>query len=517
MSKPVLSESVTLQSAVETTFGTQPTTGWRQHTPEGGQIASFLGKRKKVALQPLSKNRQLLKGDVVDLDAAPKITQPLSMDFVAAFAEGAFLAKTKHTGGTGVARWMVSPDGAGSVALTAVTGSAYTVASGGALTQNTLVYARGFNNAANNGLRVVGAASTGTSIIVNSSVAEGSPPANATLEVAGWRGASGDIQMDGSGNITSTLADFTGMGLVAGMRIGVGGDSSNATLNFATSGYRGTATIKTVAAHQLTLQNQSWTVGAADTGAGKTIDLYWGRWLRDVAIDNADYLDPNSGNASYTLEESLPGAGTAGATVYKYAEGQVIDQLEVNAPGTALTECTLTFVGKTVTDPTVSRATGASTGTAPLMMAGFNTADQFVLPPTVYDPNNSYAVVAQDISTWKLTLMQHITGQRQQGMLGPKRMIPGKFQVGVDLEMYYLQTDFETAVSANSTLTFAVGLRNGDGALFFTVPSFMASEDDVKVPANGVVTISGKADAFQDATLGYTMSMMIFPYLPTYP
>lgn len=517
MSKLGLSESVTLQSAVETTMGTQPTTGWRQHQPNAGGIAAFLGKRKKVARSPLSKNRMQEKGDIVDLDAMPVITHDTNMDVTEAFAEGTFLSKSKHTGGTGVARWMVTIDGAGAVALTAVTGTAYTVASGGALTQNTLVYGRGFTNSANNGLHVVGASATGTSIIASGLVAEASPPATATLEVAGWRGAAGDIQMDGSGNITSTIADFTGMGLSAGMWIGVGGDSSNATLNFATAGYRGTARIKTVAAHLLTLENQSWTIGSADTGVGKTIDLYWCRWLRNVAIDNADYLDPNSGNATYSLEEAIPGIGAAGATSYVYANGQCVKAMKITAGAQTLAETQLSFVGKTVGDPTTVRGTGASAGTAPLMQAGFNTVDQFVRPPAVYDPNSSFAVVAQDIETWAWTLDNNTSGQKQQGTLGPKRFIPGKCIVGVDLTMFYVQPDFVTATSANNTLTFNVGLRNGDGAIIIDVPSFMPEVDDIKTAANGPITIHGKADGFRDSTYGYVSSMMIFPYLPTYP
>lgn len=517
MSKLAQSESVELQSAVETTFGTQPTTGWRQHLPGAGGIAAMVAKYKTVAINPLSSLRQQYKGDHVDVDATPDITHHVCMDVINAFAEGAWLSKTKHTGGTGVARWMVNPDGAGSVAVTAVTATAYTVASGGALAQQTLVYGRGFGVAGNNGLHVVGAAATGTSLIAAGLAVEASPPATATVEVAGWRGASGDIQMDGSGNITSTTADFTTMGLKAGMWIGVGGDPTNATLNFATAGYRGTARIKAIAAHALTLENQSWTIGAADTGVGKTIDLYWGRWLRVVSTLDADYLDPNVGNATYWLEETIPGVGSAGATAYVYAKSCAVKQLKLTAGAQQLAELSLSFIGTGITDPNTVRDTGPSTATAPLMTAGFNTVDQFVRPPAIYDPSNAFAAVCQDVESWTLTIDNGTSGQKQQGTLGPKRFIPGKFMLGLDLNVFYVQTDFVTAVTSNKTLTWNVGMRNGDGAILFDVPSFMPSVDDVKTAANGPVTISGKASGFVDSTYGYTASMMIFPYLPTYP
>jgi hypothetical protein len=294
------------------------------------------------------------------------------------------------------------------------------------------------------------------------------------------------------------------------MWVWVGGDPTNAALGFATTAYRGFAQILTLAAHLVTLKRRQWTVGAADTGVGKTIDIYWGRWLRNVAIDNADYLE-----SSYQLELSLPGAAAAGATAYKYMQGAYVDQFEINAPLASLITSTITFCGARGTDPGTARATGASTATPPLQQQAWNTTSQLLRKPAIYDPGNAEAVVSNAVMSWKLLLNNNVSPQKQQGTLGAQSEIVGKCIVGLDLEVFYVQTDVELAIGDNRTLMFDVGLRNGDGGLLFDIPSFMLDEGDLKFPANGPVTLSPKVEAFRDGTYSYTLGMSIFPYLPS--
>ncbi len=500
MSNLVKAESVTLLSALESTLGVQPTTGWHQLEPNPDGLQDFYPQIKKVAASPLSKNRQNVKGDVVDLDCTPKVVHDLTKDLLDTYCEGAFLAKTNHTGGTGLAYF--TP--------TAVSATVYTVAALGALPAGTLIFARGFKIAGNNGLKVVGASSTGTTIPAAGLAIEAVSGYLATVEVAGWRGTATDIGLDVNGNLTSTAADFTTMGLLPGMAIKVGGGVGTA-FGFANAAYTGVAIIVSITAHLLTLTHRSWTVGAADPGTGKTIDLYWGRYLVNVAYDDARYLE-----SSYQLELSLPGADTAGATDYKYASGCLVNMLEINAPLTALAVATITFCSVTMTDPSTSRATGASTASLPLPTGRLNTVNQEALrPPRIYDTTNSDAIVSQDVSSWKLTLNNNITPQKQQGVFGAQRMIVGKCVVGVDMEVFYVQPDVEKAIRDNRTLRFDVLLNNGDGGVFFDVPALTFSGGAPKFPANGPVTISPTADAFRDTTFNYTLGMTIFPYLPT--
>ena len=215
----VLTNNEAVAYAVEASLGTLPgSPTW--YGIEPNTIQNFGATYRRVARNPISKNRQRRKGTIVDLDSAVTLEGDLTRSAMLDFLEGFVFAD--FVGGA-------------SFVPSAVTGSdEYTVASGGALDAGTLVFARGFTNSANNGLKVVDASASSTTIPVTTTlVAEASPPTNVLLEVAGVQGASGDIQIDSNGDIISTVLDFTGLGLTAGQTIWVGG--STAGTQFATA------------------------------------------------------------------------------------------------------------------------------------------------------------------------------------------------------------------------------------------------------------------------------------------
>ena len=105
-----------------------------------------------------------------------------------------------------------------------------TVASGGALVQNTLVMVRGCRIAANNGLKVVGAGSTGTSIVITGGMTAETFAAtdHVTVEVCGFRFSSGDLRISGSGTtLITTTKDLTQLPIVSGQMCWLGGGSDN--------------------------------------------------------------------------------------------------------------------------------------------------------------------------------------------------------------------------------------------------------------------------------------------------
>jgi hypothetical protein len=101
----------------------------------------------------------------------------------------------------------------------------YAVVSGGAsVVVGHLVRATGFTNAANNQIFRV-ASSTSTTIVGTalSLTAEAAPPAAAKLKVVGFQGAAGDI-IAAASSLTSTVLDFTTLGLHVGQTLKIGGD-----------------------------------------------------------------------------------------------------------------------------------------------------------------------------------------------------------------------------------------------------------------------------------------------------
>lgn len=248
----VQTEATNLAMVEESTLGatTPPTSGWFNLDPNsyGNFGASF----KKVPRDPITKSQQLKKGMLTDMDSGLACEFDFTKDNLDRFAPSIWRTAAKHAGNKGQSRYKV----------TGVTSTGYTVAALGDLTARFLVNVMGCDRAANNGLKLVTSGSTGTETKASGLTTEASPPANAIMEVAGWRGASGDIQLDTDGNLTSTLADFTTMGLNELQWIYIGGADSGT--QFATPEYSGAARIAIdgIAAHKLTLDRRSWTVEA---------------------------------------------------------------------------------------------------------------------------------------------------------------------------------------------------------------------------------------------------------------
>lgn len=492
-------ESAGVLVAKETigSLGVAPTTGWYPLQPDQDQIGNFYRNIRTVAASPISPERQMQKPAIVGATAEPTITQDLTSDLVNFLGEGMFLSKAAHSGGTGASYFIP----------TARTTTDYTVAAGGALAAGTLVLARGWANSANNGLFVVGASSTGTAVKVSGGVAETPSGYLATLEVAGVRGASGDIQIDGSGNLTSAVLDFTTLGLTPGQTIFVGGDAGSA-FAFATAAYRGPAEVVTVAANLITLKRRAWTVGSADNGSGKTIDIFFTRLYRNVSTANATFYQEQP----LHLELTLSGIGGGGANEYIYGQGMYIKNWKLTAALGQLVKCELGFTGIDVTDPSTSRVTGPSTAPAPLAVDRYTTASGARYIQVVNAATD--ASVCSDVQSWTLTVDNGVTPQEQQGTLGPKRLIVGKLAVALDAEVVVTQDDAIKACTANTTLAFGCLLANTGGGVFVSVPAMVFTGAIPKFPANGVVTISPKGGAFVEPTLRDSVRMSYFAYLP---
>lgn len=480
-------------------LGTPPTTGWFPLEPDQDQINNFYRDVKTVAASPISPERQMRKPVITDADAEPTLTQDLTSDVINFLGEGMFLAKAAHNGGTGVSYFIP----------TARTTSAFTVASGGALPQGTLVLSRGWANAANNAISVVGAGAASGSIPVAGGVAETPSSYLATVEVAGFRGASGDIGLDVNGNLTSTVVDFTTWQLVAGQDLYVGGVPGTA-FAFATSGYSGVAEVVSVAVNLITLKRRAWTVAAADAGAGKTIDIYFTRLYRNVSTANATFYQEQP----YAMELTLSGIGGGGANEYVYAQGMHVKTWKINAPLSQLVKVELGFVGTDVTDPTTSRVTGPSLAPVPLAVDRFTTASPTSAPYVQFIDAATEASIASDVQSWSLTVDNGISAQKQQGKIGAKRLIVGKLAVSLDAEIVVVSDSAIKACTANTTLAFGVLLRNTNGGVFIAVPSLVFTGAVPKFPANGVVMISPKGGAFIEQTLRDSVRFSYFAYLP---
>lgn len=408
------------------------------------------------------------------------------------------------TPGTAANVFTAPDDTFGATALAGGIAGSFTVDDDGALAAGRLVYARTFAKLQNRGLFVVLAGGNATTIKIDHVVAEASPPPNAQLDVAGLRGAVGDIQMDADGNITSTVLDFTLCGLNEYQWISIG----NPLLGFAfaNADYTGTARIAKdgIAQHKLTLERRDWTVGAADSGAGKQIDIYFSRWFRNVAMDDPDYIR----YPSYVFEELFP---FDSGNVYWYLLGNLLDECTWNIPLTSKATMSLKFVGTKTLNPTTVRVDGPADAIPPSARAGISTAQDIARLSVANVDESGLSTSFQSV---KIVHKNNATPQKEIGQLGARMMNMGKHETHVDNEYIFTNADVITAVRDNRDVSMGMLMRNGDFGALVDVMAMTLDNADPKMEKNKSVLLSSASTAHQDDVSGSTDSLSVFAFLP---
>lgn len=165
-------------------------------------------------------------------------------------------------------------------AITAAT-QVVTVATGPAFVVGHLVYFTGFDLPSNRNklAKVTTGSATAPAFVGAGLVDEAAPAGPARMKVVGLEGVADDIKAVADG-ITSEVGglDFTTFNLSIGQWVRVGGNGS--AFRFDTANTNAWGRVIGIAAHKLTLDNlpATW---AADTGAGKTIRIFFGDIIRN--------------------------------------------------------------------------------------------------------------------------------------------------------------------------------------------------------------------------------------------
>jgi hypothetical protein len=499
-----LTNNLALAYAIESSAGTLPgSPTWKSVEPN--DVTKLGAEVKKVARSPISKNIQRRKGAVVDLDSGFEFVADVTHEHINDFVEGFLWSVAKGqvvlSGGVNTTSYLRP---------TAVTTTAYTVPTmNAALAQNRLIYARGFSNSANNGLKVVDAAGTTTSIPVTGGgmVAE-SPTStqNATVEVCGVQGATGDITINASGNIVSTALNWTTLapGLTVGQWIKIGGTA--AANQFANTVNNGYARVTAISATTLTLDKRNATF-VADTGVGKTIHVYFGRFVRNVAVDSADYLE-----RYYQFEAAFENLNSSpGVDEYMYAKGNLANEWSLNLPLADKATMTCSFIGLDTLPPSTTRATNAASPIIPVQTILLNDVGDIARLRVVGLDESG---VSTDFKNVQLMIKNNVNPSKVLGTLGAKYMNRGNFEVDITSDLIFTSSLIATAVRDNRSLTFDLIHRNDDGAVVFDVPEVTLGDGTLDFPQNEEIRIKIAQAAHQSTTFGYTLGVSIFPFAP---
>lgn len=444
---------------------------------------------------PISKSRQRKKGTTVDLDSAAEFDGDLTMEHIRDFIEGFMFSRLVGP---------LSKDSYKHSMEATASGYSYDAEVGSTVAQNTLVYARGFLNSVNNGLKVVNGASTTSLVGVSGLVAE-TPGATtaARVEVAGVRGASGDLEIDVDGNLISTTLDFTTLGLTAGQAIHIGGiDSAN---RFANADNYGFARVLIIAANKLTLDKRQQTY-STDAGTGRQVDILFGQYCRNVPTSSADYLE-----RTYQIEVAYDNLAANGDTEYEYATGNFANELTINLPLTDKATIQLGFVGQDTEPPSTTRKNGAANAIVPQETSAFNTvADIGRLRVTEEDETG----ITTDFKNLTLRLRNNVTPEKVLGQFGAKFTNAGIFEVDMEAQLVFTNSAVAEAVRSNTTLQQEFSIRNADGGVFFDIPSLTFGSGDKEFPVGESILINVTGEAFEDPDFGTSLAVTMFPVLP---
>lgn len=471
---------------------------------EPNSYTDFGATIKTVAREPISASRQRRKGAVVDLDAAGGFNQDLTMTNMTKLLQGFFFADIRE-------KLSTAPFNGTQVPLTGITASTktYTAAANmPAFAAGDLVNVKGAVTVANNGLKLVSSRTTTTCVVTAGVTADDASPAAVTIDKVGFQLGSGTSAIVMNGNLiqlTDSAKDFTTLGVIAGEWIFLGGDVSTTAF---TTNLPGFARVSRIATGLLEFDKVTW-IPSAETGTGKTIQIFLGDFLRNE-------LDPTLiKRRSYQIERTL-GSDSVGV-MSEYLIGAISNELTLNVPQASKVTIDLTFVG--LDDQQFTGTQGVKAGTRPNLVGStdaINTSSDFArIKLGIADETTGTVVPLFAFSTdLKLTVKNNATIDKALGVLGGFDVTVGNFEVDGTETAYFANITSVQAVRQNSDVTLDIVMLRPNLGIIFDVPLLGLGGGALKVEKDKPILLDLTQAAAQ-SIYGNTLSYMAFSYLPT--
>lgn len=457
------------------------------------------GQYKLVARQPINSSRQIRKGVIVDLDAVAGFQFDLTQVSLDQILPGIMFAPYR---------------GKSDLPIPTTVTNTFEPASGGAVYKTgDLVFGKNFTNAANNAKFLLAANGSGTSIAATGVVAE--TGSAGTISRVGFRFTSGDATIAVSGQIVTlgtTTKDLTTLGLNVGEWIFVGGDASGTS--FATDPFsNGFGRIATIAANAVTFDKWEQIAGVAgDTGSGKTIEIYFGR-----VIKNETGASGLITHYTYQIERTLPQADTSDSFVQaEYVTGASLNELDFTFNSGDKLTCDLDIMGSGYQQEPGS--SGPKSGSRPAL--------------TLHDAYNSTSDVRRAVvsicgqesalfgyfTQGSIAIKNNITQNKAVGVLGSFAQTAGFFQVSGAVTAYFVAVAATATIKNNSNVTLDYILAKNNAGFAIDVPLVALGGGLLDVKLNQAITLPLTADAATAASLNastdYTLLISVYDYLP---
>lgn len=470
-------------------------------TLEPNSIGQFGATITTIARNPIRPQRGRQKGTISDLDSAVEFDADITVDAFSDLIEGFMFATFSNAD-------LIFRAAAPLTAADTYTVPAINAAQAAKLQSDaaidTLFFATGYSNAANNGVKTLdtAASDTDTTLSVEENLTDETPPTNAKLEVAGARLAVSEMSLtvvaavpDVSGRIGTLsfgAANPTTFGLVVGQVVFV---DMSATV-------RGFARITAIGATTLTIDRMS--AALISLAPATTTRLLFGQFVRDVASSDADFLQ-----RSFQIEAAYPGLAADGiADEYAYARGNFCNSiswaLNLSDKGTF----SAAFVGTDTDVPTTVRKAGAATALAPLGTEAFSTVSDFARL-IIQDIDEDG--LTTDFKSMELSINNNVSPEKVLNLLGARFINFGNVFVDITTEILFTSGAVIERIRENTTVGLDLFLQNNDGAIAFSVPSMILGDGSVSLPVNETVLLSLSGEAFEDPTTGASLGVSFMP------
>jgi hypothetical protein len=491
--------------------GTPANQRWIELEPNS--YSDFGGEITTVARNPINPGRQRKKGVVTNVEASAAFDTDLTQENMQDMLQGFFFANLrKKQEFTGAAQTVAaSDDSYGSTGIH--TG----------FFAGDLVFASGYTNSANNGLKTVSAA-TGNKVTVSQSLVDETSPATAKLVAVGFEFSTGDAEIVNSGSaypqLITTAKDCRELGLIPGEWVFIGGDSAGS--QFANAANNGFARVRSVEQNAITFDKTS-ALMVTDDGSGKDIRLFKGRVLKNE-------VGTSIVRRSYTLERTLGVSDPDQPTreQAEYVHGSVPNELSFNYSAADKLVADLSFVclRSSAIDEAVSGANTLLSKISGVVRVPVTEADAFNTSSDVsrvsLRPVSTTSAFTTPLFTYSeditITINNNNAPNNAIGVLGAFEITAGTFEVGGEISAYFGDVAAVQAVQNNADITLDVIQVKSNAGIAIDVPLIslgggrleVEQDQPVKIPLESNAATAAKIDP----NLNHTLLMVFFDYLP---
>lgn len=484
---------------------------WTPYEPNS--YSDFGGEVTTVARAPINPNRKRKKGVKTDTDFAAGFNTDLTQTNMEDILQGFFFADLRRKGEEAP----TNVDG---------TSDEYDMAETAGFFVGSLVWASGFADAANNGLKRVTAVTLDTSIAVAEDIVDDASPAG-TLVVVGFQFDAGDLDVTGGtgGNYpryTTTTKDMTELGLLPGEWFYVGGDSAAlAFTNTDGSGNEvnnGFKRARSIAANVLTVDKSDYTM-SDEASTTETVQIFFGRVLKD---ENGSLIT----RRTYQAERQLgaPDDASPSQIQAQYEGGLVANELTMNVGTADKINLDLAFVG--IQEDRIDGPTSLKAGTRPTLVENpaFNTSTdvkRFALTVNSMTGDEDPTPLFSFIQELTITINNQAQALKAVGVTGGFDVTVGDFEVGGQMTAYF--ADIAAVDSVNDvddvSLDLIIVRNNSNAGIAMDMPLITLNDGRPNVEKDEPVLLPLGNEAADgsgiDTNLNHTLMMSFFDYLPT--